>query len=164
MRYLWIALLCLGCSGNGNGGEDHDSSVDVEEEDLAGSDDPGPGDGACVGLTGGSCHAITQCGCSGGEACQVLIDGETCEADEECVALTDDLAPGDDCVRSDQCRAGASCLSMGLPTRRCYLWCRTDADCPGTQCFHEVDWHSPPDSPTCPGETITPPYMACALP
>jgi hypothetical protein len=161
-KRTWCVLFLLGCGG-GVGG-DPDASGDVVDEELAEPGDTGHEEGACSGLTGGPCNVVEQCGCTGEDACQVLIDTETCEADEQCLPLTDSLEPGAECERSDQCRAGSSCLSMGMPTRRCYAWCRTDADCPGTECSLEVRWNSPPDSPTCPGMTITPPYMACALP
>ncbi len=169
MRTMTLALLLanvtLAC-GNVGDGEDGDGSDDVVTDDVA-TDDVAT-DSSCVGLTGGPCNVVEQCGCTEGNACQVQIDTDPdpCVAAEVCLPRTGGLDVGDECERSDQCRVGSSCLSMGMPERHCFEWCRTDEDCSdaGVECFLSVNWTSPPDSPTCPGETITPPYLVCTLP
>jgi len=163
---LALSILCTGVASScGSVGGASDGSEDVAAEDAP--VDPAPEtDVPCTGLTGGACNVVEQCGCAGDDACQVLIDTETCEAVEQCLSLVESRDIGDECETSEQCRAGSSCLSMGSATRRCYEWCRATEDCTdaGVECFLSVNWTSPPGSPTCPGETITPPYLVCTLP
>ena len=158
---LFVAAACGGeVDSDGDGTED--VTTDETSGDTASESD------ACAGLTGGPCHVVEQCGCSGEEACQVQIDTDPdpCVAVELCLPRTGGLDVGDECERSDECRVGSTCLAMGMPTRHCFEWCVTDVDCTqsGAECFHTVNWTSPPDSPTCPGETLSPPYLVCTLP
>jgi hypothetical protein len=74
----------------------------------------------CAPLAGNPCDVAPQCGCTSGQACQLL---ETGNGATECTA-SGSIAVGRACALNRDCVKGASCVS-GL----CAPYCETRADC-----------------------------------
>lgn len=171
-------LYLAGCD-EGNGGTDTgtpdatDTVVDtadvppdaipdpVEDTSTDTGTEPEP-DGACTPLLEhGTCHAVEQCGCSPGFACDIGGETTACYIYETCVAAgTREIEA--ECDALAQCPPGTSCLQYtGEPTGHCLQWCLTSADCDmiGRECNVPVSFTLPAP---CTGSYPTAPYQVCS--
>jgi hypothetical protein len=131
---------------------------DTVEPDTA--EDTGA-DAGCVGVTGGICHLVRQCGCSPGFACDIVVD-PSCALIEDCVASSGARDVEAECDAAGQCRPGTACLTRsGETVGYCHEWCETSADCSivGRECNVGVSFTLPDP---CTG-TATSPYQACSM-
>jgi hypothetical protein len=120
---------------------------------------PDPGTD-CVGLTGGICSIVDQCGCLPGFACDFAQDSSTCTIIEDCMASSGTLEVEEECFGAGMCRPGTSCLCRGEDCR-CQEWCVDSSDCSmaGRECNVNVSFTM---ADPCTG-VGTIPYMACEI-
>ena len=134
-----------GGDGGGDGdGDAVDASLGAAPDAMTGTADAAPADAAPVEVDaapatcpGDPCDLFEQCGCQGGEACDLAADPF---AGNDCRTVATAGVEGDTCTGPDSCAAGYTCVADGSGAASCKAYCSDDSFCgqPRGQCLIQL--------------------------
>jgi len=128
------------------GSQDAAAAPDAAAPDAAADD--AAGDVACFAPLASctpatSCDPLCQTGCGCHEKCSANTAGAlTCNPPRgsalKAVGASCLVSASGTPAQSDDCQPGLVCVADGCGGGRCYRFCRTNADCPGSACSRDA--------------------------